>query len=112
MAYDLELEKRIDGIVDSWDVRPVKKSMFGGIGYLVGGNMAFGVHGTELLIRTDTEQGDKLLENNGVRHFEMGGRKSMKNWYLVNIDKAEGKLKLSCFLEISLDYAQSLPVKK
>jgi hypothetical protein len=36
----------------------------------------------------------------------------MKSWYLVYIDEAEGKMKLSCFLEIGLDYAQTLPAKK
>ena len=112
MAYDLELEKRVDDIIDSWDVKLTKKYMFGGIGYMVGGNMAFGIHGIELLVRTDEDEGDSLLKNNGVRHFEMGGRKSMKNWYLVNVDETDGKLKLTCFLEISLDFAQSLPAKK
>ncbi len=112
MAYDEGLEKSIDEVIDKWDVGLDKKKLFGGIGYLVNGNLAFGVHNSELLVRADESQGKKLLDNNGVRHFEMGGRKSIKNWYLVDLSVSGESIKLSCYLEIGLDYAQSLPKKK
>ncbi len=47
MAHDTSLESRIDDKIIGWDIEVRKRKMFGGLGYFIGGNMAFGVKGDE-----------------------------------------------------------------
>jgi TfoX/Sxy family transcriptional regulator of competence genes len=83
--------------------------MFGGLGYLINGNMAFGIHhGGEVIFRVSEEQGIELMEQPGVRHFEMGGRTSMKNWYMALVDNSET---LEELMLTGRDFALSLPHK-
>jgi hypothetical protein len=57
MSYNTKLEERIDAAVKLW--RNVeKKKMFGGVGYLLKGNMAFGIHRDFLIVRMDKEEGE------------------------------------------------------
>ncbi len=108
MAYDLKLEARIDRLTDSWELD--KKKMFGGVGYKLGGNLACGIHKDELIVRAAAEQVSELLKQPGIRNFDMG-RGPMKGWLLAGgpaIKTDESLLKL---LEISRDYASSLPPK-
>jgi TfoX/Sxy family transcriptional regulator of competence genes len=110
MAYDTELESRIDSLIGSWNVPLTKMKMFGGVGYLAYGNMAFGIHKDGLVVRTSDEQGQELLREPGVRVFDMTGR-PMKNWFLTSreaIDRKESLLKL---LELGRDCALTLPPK-
>jgi TfoX/Sxy family transcriptional regulator of competence genes len=110
MAHDTQLESRIDRLIDSWGVPLTKMKMFGGVGYLAHGNMAFGIHKDGLVVRTTEEQGEELLRKPGVRVFDMTGR-PMKNWFLTSreaIDTEESLLKL---LELGRDRALTLPPK-
>jgi TfoX/Sxy family transcriptional regulator of competence genes len=112
MAYDESLEQRIDGAIAQWNLAVQKKKMFGGIGYLVGGNMAFGIHGDELIVRADEARGGELLQQTGTRHFAMGERTGMKNWYLAAGEAIKDGTKLAGLLETGRAFAQSLPPKK
>lgn len=112
MTYDTGLERRIDATISDWGSILQKKKMFGAIGYLVNGNMAFGIHKDELIVRTDEAKGDELLKEPGVRHFSMGSHTSMKNWYMAGGEAIADDFKLAKLLELGNNFAQSLPPKK
>lgn len=77
MAYDTGLEERIDDEISRWDVDVAKRKMFGGLGYFINRNMAFGVKGDELIVKADERTAAELLGEPGMMPFEFGGR-SMK----------------------------------
>ena len=81
MAYNTRLEEMIDSAIKNWkDVS--KKKMFGGICYLLKGNMCFGVWKDSLIVRMDKEQGEQSLKLRNVRPFDITG-KPMAGWVLV-----------------------------
>src|SRR3954465_6034161 len=79
MAYDQELADRIRELVgDEGDL--TEKKMFGGLAFLVGGNMAVAASGQGgLMVRVDPAEGEKLVASTAARPMEMRGR-SMKGW--------------------------------
>jgi hypothetical protein len=81
MAYNLELAKRIWAHLAGLPGVSEKK-MFGGVGYLVNGNMACGVHGENLIVRLSAEEGEKTLALPYTRPFDLSG-KPMRGWLYV-----------------------------
>jgi TfoX/Sxy family transcriptional regulator of competence genes len=109
MAYDEGLAERIRAHLSTRaDVS--ERKMFGGIAFMVGGNMAVGVTGDELMVRLDPADGDKALAEDGVRTMDMTGR-PMKGWILVSPDRTADEAGLSEWVEAGADYAASLPAK-
>jgi hypothetical protein len=84
--------------------------MFGGIAYLLNGNMCVGVHKDELIIRYDPQANEEVIKNKNVRPFDITGR-PMKGWALVGSEGVKGN-GLKKWFDISLDFAKSLPAKK
>lgn len=81
MAFDEALADRIRGVLDARsDVD--ERRMFGGIAYMVGGKMACGVSGDDLMVRVAPGDAGALESEPGVRRFDMAGRQ-MKGWLLV-----------------------------
>ena len=71
--YNAELETAIDSAVKRWkDVD--KKKMFGGVCWLLKGNMCFGIWNDSLIVRMDKDQGEKSLTDRNVRPFDITGR--------------------------------------
>ena len=110
MAYDTGLEERIDELVAGWDVDVAKRKMFGGLGYFINRNMAFGVKGDELIVKADEVTAAKLLDEPGMGPFEFGGR-SMKAWLLAAPEVLDED-NLPRLLEISRNYTLTLPPKQ
>ena len=108
MAYNTELEKRIDASSLGWD--PVKKNMFGGIGYMVQGNLAFGIHKDELIVRASEDTATELLKRPGIRLFDMTGR-PMKNWLMAAPEAFRTDEQLLALLQTGYKFAKSLPPK-
>jgi hypothetical protein len=108
MAYDAALAAQIDDLINTRE-HFTRKKMFGGLGYLLNGNMCIGVHKNDLLVRFDPEQTVQLLKRKHVRPFAIGGR-SMKGWLLVEGPAAQEEL--NAWLEIALGYVETLPAKK
>ena len=109
MPYNLALEDRIDRLANrAGDL--TKKKMFGGVGYMLDGNMCFGIHKESLLLRTSPEQGEKLLKKEYFRPFDMT-RNPMPGWLLVSPDAVETEEQLLDILKLGLDYAKTLPKK-
>jgi len=82
MAYDESLSKRINELVKGRKGF-THKEMFGGIAYLLNGNMCVGVHKNELIIRYDPKTTEEVTSNKDVRPFDITGR-PMKGWSLVS----------------------------
>jgi TfoX/Sxy family transcriptional regulator of competence genes len=109
MAYDEALAERVREQMSAHsDVSEME--MFGGIAFMVGGNMAVGVTGDELMVRLDPADGEKALTEEGVRVFDMTGR-PLKGWILVSPDRTADEPGLSEWVEAGADFAASLPAK-
>ena len=110
MAYDEELAQRIRELVGSGaDV--TEKKMFGGLAFLVGGNMAIGASGEGgILVRVDPDQTDELVGATSARPMEMRGR-TMQGWLRVDSDDVRSDDELRRWVERGVAYARSLPAK-
>jgi len=109
MAYNIDLEDRIDRLTDRLG-NITKKRMFGGVGYLLDGNMCFGIHRESLIVRTSPEQAKHLLRNEYASAFDITG-KPMKGWVLISPDVLETEEQLLDMLKFGVDYARNLPQK-
>jgi hypothetical protein len=109
MAYD---ETLADRIRDHLSGHPAvtERKMFGGIAFMVAGNMAVGVSGSDLMVRVDPEDHDALLDRQDVRVFDLSGR-PMKGWLLVGPVVTNGEEGLGEWIDRGLDFAGSLPPK-
>ena len=109
MPYNLDLEQRLDRLLPRFG-QAVKKKMFGGIGYLMNGNMAFGIHKDALVVRVAPDQADRLLKQDFVKEFAMTGR-PMAGWLLVSPDGVKTDEILMGFLKLAVDHVKTLPQK-
>jgi TfoX/Sxy family transcriptional regulator of competence genes len=111
MAYDEKLAGRIRELVAG--TRGVtEQEMFGGLAFLVGGNMAVAASGQGgILVRVDPVESDALVASGKARLMEMRGR-SMRGWLRVDADAVRTKRELAAWVERGTAYAASLPAKK
>ena len=110
MAYDEDLANRIrELLADEQGV--VEQKMFGGLAFLVGGNMSVSASGQGgLLLRCDPEQTDALVERPHAARFEMRGR-AMDGWLRIDADGVRTKRELKRWVAVGVNYARSLPPK-
>ena len=108
MAYDLKFAERIRSQLDS--IPFVEKKMFGGVGFLVNGNLACGVNKDNLIVRIDPEKQDALLKKPHTKPFDLTG-KPMKGWLLVGADGFKTEKQLSVWVNEGVEFASSLPPK-
>jgi TfoX/Sxy family transcriptional regulator of competence genes len=110
MAYDEDLADRIrDLLVADTDI--TEKKMFGGLAFLIGGNMAVAASGEGgVLVRVDPMQSDKLVATGMARPMEMRGR-AMQGWLRVDTDVVRTKRQLAKWVGLGTAYARSLPRK-
>jgi len=109
MAYNAKLEEMIDAAARRWR-KVEKKKMFGGVCYLLGGKMAFGIYKDFLIVRMEKEQGAESLKNRNVVPFDITG-KPMAGWIMVKEDGWKGRTALEKWIAIGKGYALSLPEK-
>lgn len=109
MAYDEGLETRIDELPDQ-GLLMAKRKMFGGIGYLVNGNMAFGIWQDSLVVRCGGDAYQACLAQPGVDVFDVTGR-PMCGWVLVRPSVIAEDATLAGWLQRGLDFALTLEPK-
>jgi len=110
MAYDEALAARVRELV-SGERGVTEKKMFGGLAFMVGGNMAVAASGQGgLLVRVDPAASDKLLATTNARLFEMRGR-TMAGWLRVDAADVRTKRELAKWVGAGVAYARSLPAK-
>ena len=108
MAYDLKLAERIRLQLDS--IPFVEKKMFGGVGFLLQGNMACGVNKDNLIVRVEPEKHSALLKKPHTKPFDLTG-KPMKGWLLVEPDGAKTDKQLRAWIKEGVEFASTLPPK-
>jgi TfoX/Sxy family transcriptional regulator of competence genes len=111
MAFDEQLADRIRASVGDEAAAVTEQRMFGGLAFLVGGNMAVAASGQGgLLVRVDPQRGDELIAGRGAAPMEMRGR-PMTGWLRVEADAVRTKRQLDRWVRIGVEYAASLPAK-
>ena len=110
MAYDEELADRIRELVaDERDLSETR--MFGGLAFLVGGNMAVAASGQGgVLVRVDPNDSDRLVAETDAYPMEMRGRE-MRGWLRVDAEGVRTKRQLARWVKLGTTYARSLPPK-
>jgi TfoX/Sxy family transcriptional regulator of competence genes len=111
MAYDEALATRIRELVgEQPDV--TERRMFGGLAFLIAGNMAVGASGQGgILVRVDPAESDTLLATTSARPMEMRGR-PLRGWLRVDADDVRTDAHLAQWVERGTSYAGSLPPKR
>jgi hypothetical protein len=110
VAYDEELANRIREIVGTEEGLTEKK-MFGGLAFLINGNMSVSASGQGgLLLRVDPDQSDSFVEERYAEPFVMRGR-AMQGWLRVAPEGLQTKRELERWVKRGVGYARSLPAK-
>ena len=111
MAYDEDLADRIRQLI-AGESGLTEKKMFGGLAFLIDGNMAVAASGQGgVLVRVDPAQSDMLVATTGARLMEMRGR-SMQGWLRVDPQDLRTKSQLAKWVQRGTTYARSLPAKR
>jgi hypothetical protein len=110
MAYNLGLAGQIREMMREMPGLEERK-MFGGVGYLVQGNMACGVHGNNLIVRVGAEQYAEMLSHPHARPFDLTGR-PMNGWVFVEPPGFQSEGDLTWWVNIGVQFALALPPKK
>ena len=110
MAFDEDLADRIRTAIQDRD-GVTEKRMFGGLAFLVNGNMAVSASGQGgLLLRVDPSETDSLVGEDGVTRSEMRGR-AMEGWVRVDSSAIASDEELTRWVQVGVAYAGSLPPK-
>jgi hypothetical protein len=110
MAYDEALAARIRDLVQG-EPGLTEKRMFGGLAFLVGGNLAVSASGQGgMLLRCDPAATAGHVDGEHVRRFEMRGR-AMDGWLHLDDEAVAAEADLHRWVEVGLAYARSLPAK-
>jgi TfoX/Sxy family transcriptional regulator of competence genes len=111
MAYDEDLAHRIRELI-AGDPDVTEQRMFGGLAFLVAGNMSVAASGQGgLMVRVDPEATEGLVTKPHVRPFEMRGR-AMQGWLRVDAEGLRTKRQLEPWVRRGVAYARSLPPKR
>jgi TfoX/Sxy family transcriptional regulator of competence genes len=110
VAYDEDLANRIRELIAA-ESGVTEQKMFGGLAFLIAGNMAVAASGQGgLLVRVEPDETDALLEKPHARPFEMRGR-GMQGWLHVEPEGVRNKRQLEPWVKRGVAYARSLPAK-
>ncbi len=111
MAYDEDLANRIRELI-AGDPGVTEKRMFGGLAFLVGGNISVAAGGQGgLMVRVKPEATEALLTKPHARPMEMRGR-AMQGWLRVDAEGLRTKRQLEPWVKRGVAYARSLPPKR
>jgi len=110
MAFDEQLAARIRRRLGK---KPglTEKRMFGGLAFLLNGNMCCGVHGDEMIVRLDPADTEQALREKHTRVFDLSGGRPMKGWLLVQPKGLATAAGLGKWVDTGVAYAASLPAK-
>jgi TfoX/Sxy family transcriptional regulator of competence genes len=111
MAYDEDLADRIRELIGT-ELALTEKKMFGGLAFLIGGNMAVAASGQGgILVRVDPAESDTLVDKTHAYPAVMRGR-PMQGWLRVDAEHLRTKPQLAKWVELGTKYARSLPPKR
>ena len=111
MAYEEALAARVRDLL-AGEPGLTEQKMFGGLAFLIGGNMAVAVSGQGgLLLHVDPEDSETLIATTAARPFEMRGKR-MRGWLRVSTEDVPTKRELRTWVERGASFARSLPAKR
>jgi TfoX/Sxy family transcriptional regulator of competence genes len=111
MAYDEDLADRLRELL-AGESDVTEQKMFGGLAFLIGGNMAVAASGEGgVLVRVDPARSDRLVATTTARPMEMRGR-AMQGWLRVDSEDIRTKRQLAKWVGLGTAYARSLPAKR
>jgi len=111
VAYDEDLADRIRELLGA-ERGVTEQKMFGGLGFMIGGNMAVAASGQGgALVRVDPEESDRIVATSTARPMEMRG-KQMAGWLRVPPEDLRTKRQLTKWVTLGATYARSLPPKR
>ncbi len=110
MPYDKKLAERIYAVLKDYP-GCVEKKMFGGVGFILRGNLAVGVQGDDLIVRVGPEYNETALSLPHVRPFMPVRGRPMAGWVLVAPAGIPESAALKHWVELGYNYAASLPEK-
>lgn len=109
MPFDAALADRLRNRLGK-DKGITEKQLFGGIAFLLRGNMCCGVHGDDLIVRLHPAETQRALSKPYTRPFDLTGR-PMKGWILVGAKGLATNATLGAWVATAAEYAGSLPPK-
>ena len=108
MTYNDKLAKRIRS--EFGEIPFVEKKMFGGVGFLVHGNMACGVHKDNMIVRVGPDKHEVLLKKKYTRVFDITGR-PMKGWLMIEPEGCKTSSQVGAWVKEGVEFALTLPPK-
>jgi len=109
MAYDKEIDQRVQKIILHWKGMETKK-MFGGVCHQLNGNIVSGVHKDKLILRLGPDTAAKALGQKHAAPFDITGR-PMKGWVMLAKEGFEDDAVLKGWLEKARAFVKTLPPK-
>ena len=109
MAFDEGLAQRIREVTAD-DRRVTEKKMFGGLAFMIGGNMACGIVKGELMVRVGPDAYDECLQQPHAREMDFTGR-ALKGMVYIGMDGFESDEDLNAWVGRGVSFAGSLPAK-
>lgn len=109
MPYDKGLHERMTGLIDPRQGL-VEKKMFGGIGYMLNGNMCVGIWREYLILRLGLEGAEEVLQNEHTKPMDLTG-KVMKGWVMVAPEAVAEEDQLEDYMQRAIRFAATLPAK-
>ena len=110
MPYNEELDNMLQEIIKDWSGL-VRKKMFGGTGYLLNGNMCFGVYKDFLVLRVGQEGAGKLEKESYYHRFDITGR-PMKGWVMIHGSGWKNPKELRRLVMMAKEFVLTLPNRK
>jgi TfoX/Sxy family transcriptional regulator of competence genes len=109
MVYSLTLADRVRHVLRG-ERAITEKKMFGGVGFLLYGNMLVGIWQSSLIVHLGVEQEASALAQANVRPFDVTGR-PMKGWVMVDPDGLDRDSQVAEWIECALRFVETLPPK-
>jgi hypothetical protein len=109
MAYDQGLAQRVRDLLEELPGYAEKK-MFGGLAFLLYGNMSCGIRGEKLIVRVGPEAYRPALREEHVRPFDITGR-PLTGWVMIAPAGCEADPELAAWVEKGVAFARTLPTK-
>ncbi|WP_421785711.1 TfoX/Sxy family protein [Hyphobacterium sp.] len=110
MAYDPDLADRMEAQLVALGAAPVRKAMFGGIAFMVSGNMSYGTSREEMHVRVGPDGYEDALAQPGARPMDLTGR-VMKGWITVDSPADLDDAALARWAQRTLSFVRTLPPK-
>ena len=109
MAYSESLARRIRQVF-AGRRNILEKKMFGGVGFLLYGNMCVGIWKTSLIVRLGPEKAEAAMKEPNVVEFDITGR-PMKGWAMVEPDGLDTDGQLNHWIQRAVEFVETLPIK-